>query len=82
MLAWRSSKLTEGRKSKELPLPALTPEPSEDCPKLKGELLAGWTRPKKGSLADVGRKERVALLEVAEASLTTLYGGQWNRNQR
>lgn len=40
MLVWKSSKLTEGRKSKEPLLVILLGEPFEACPKLKGELLA------------------------------------------
>ena len=45
-------------------------EPSEDFPKLK----RGFVPLKKGSLVEVGRKERVdeALLEGALASLMTL----------
>lgn len=70
--AWKSSKLTLGRKSKQ-PLSVRLFDEVCDCPKLKRglEALPGW--PKKGSLVDVGRKERVvALLEVAFAVLWML----------
>jgi len=40
MLVWKSSKFTEGRKSKEPLLVTLLGDPSEVRPKLKGELLA------------------------------------------
>lgn len=72
MLAWKSSKLTDGRKSYELLLSVWSLEVSATFPKLNRGLfaLADWE--KKGSLVELLRKERVVLFEEMLASLVTL----------